>query len=238
MSQAEAVKVLIVEDHPLFSKGLASLIGNMPGYNVIGETANLSDTIKITEKEKPELAIIDIDLGEENGMDIIPWLKSKYPDILILILSMYDERYYSERVLRLGARGYIMKDEASNKVQDAIKTVMSGKVYLSESERERILEVMADENINDLKDLTMSVRKLSDRELQIFTCIGKGLGTIEIAAKYNLSTKTIDTHKEHIKLKLHCNSSQELRQLAIEWANHPEEKNIDLRASLKVSGGI
>ena len=238
MSQAEAVKVLIVEDHPLFSKGLASLIGNMPGYNVIGETVNLSDTIKITEKEKPALAIIDIDLGEENGMDIIPWLKSKYPDILILILSMYDERYYSERVLRLGARGYIMKDEAGNKVQDAIRTVMSGKVYLSDAERERILEVMASENINDMKDLTMSVRKLSDRELQIFTCIGKGLGTIEIAAKYNLSTKTIDTHKEHIKLKLHCNTSQELRQLAIEWASHPEEKIPDLRASLKVSGAV
>jgi DNA-binding NarL/FixJ family response regulator len=134
---------------------------------------------------------------------------------------MYDERYYSERVLRSGALGYIMKDEAANKVMDAIQTVMSGKVYLSDTERERIFETMTAEDMRKEKDWAVSMRKLSDRELQVFSCMGKGLGTIEIANKFNLSTKTVDAHKEHIKLKLHCNSSQKLRQLAIEWANHP-----------------
>jgi DNA-binding NarL/FixJ family response regulator len=214
-------KVLIVEDHPLFSKGLASLIGNMPGYTVIGEADNIADAMKTAEDKMPELAIVDIDLGDESSMELIPRLKSHNPKIVILVLSMYDERYYSERVLRLGARGYIMKDEAASKVTSAIETVMSGKIYLSEVERDRILEAMAGENPKGDNDWASTIRRLSNRELQIFSCIGKGLGTIEIAAKYNLSTKTIDTHKEHIKLKLHCNTSQELRQLAIEWANHP-----------------
>ena len=221
MQEKNELKVLIVEDHPLFSKGLASLIMSKSGYHVVGEAPDLKTARELAEKEKPDLAIVDINLGNENGMDFIPWLKSRDPQIVILVLSMYDERYYSERILRLGARGYIMKDEAGNKVLDAIKTVMSGKVYLSDTERERIFEAMTGENFRDGKDWATSVRKLSDRELQIFSLIGKGLGTIEIAVKLNLSTKTIDTHKEHIKTKFHCNSSQELRQLAIEWSNHP-----------------
>jgi len=215
-------KVLIVEDHPLFSKGLSSLIGNTPGYQVVGEADNIAFALKIAEQEKPQLAIVDIDLGDESGMELIPMLKARDAGILILVLSMFDERYYSERVLRLGARGYIMKDEASTRVLDAIQTIMSGKVYLSDSERERIFEAMTGENSKGVKDWAVSMRKLSNRELQVFSLMGKGFGTIEIANRFNLSTKTIDTHKEHIKLKLNCSTSQELRQLAIEWATHPD----------------
>jgi DNA-binding NarL/FixJ family response regulator len=225
MSHTET-KVLIVDEYPLFIKGLASLIEGMQGYCVIGEANNLTDALHIAEREKPSLAIVEIDLTKESGMYLLPDLKSRNPDIMILVLSMCDERYYSERVLRLGARGYIMKDKPAEKVIEAIQTVMSGKVYLSDPERERLFEAVTGENIRGVKDWTMSVRHLSDRELQIFSCLGKGLGTIEIASKYNLSTKTVDTHKEHIKLKLHCNSSQELRRFAIEWATHPGRENL------------
>jgi len=221
MPGEKILKVMIVEDHPLFSKGLATLIASKQEYSVIGEAVSVSEAMEMASRENPDLAIVDINLGDESGMDLISRLKAQNQDIVILVLSMHDERYYSERVLRLGARGYIMKDEAANKVLDAIQTVMSGKVYLSDPERERIFEAMTSESMRGTKDWAMSLKKLSDRELQIFSCIGKGLGTIEIAAKFKLSTKTIDTHKEHIKLKLHCNSSQELRQLAIEWSNHP-----------------
>jgi DNA-binding NarL/FixJ family response regulator len=214
-------KVLIVEDHPLFSKGLASLIMSRPLYHVIGEAASGEAAMEIIQTEKPDLVIMDLNLGDENGMEFIPKIKAYDPKIIILVLSMHDERYYSERVLRLGARGYIMKDEAGNKVLDAMKTVLSGKVYLSDAERERLFDAMTGENIREGNDWAVSVRKLSNRQLEIFSLIGKGLGTVEIAAKLNLSTKTIDTHKEHIKIKLHCNTSQELRQLAIEWASHP-----------------
>ena len=215
-----STRVLIVEEYPLFSLGLSSLIKNIPGYYIVGETANITDALDIAEKEKPHLAIIEIHLKNEKGMDLITKLKEQNPEIVILVLSIHDERYYSERILRLGARGYIMKSESANSVMEAIKTVMSGKIYLSENERERIFEAMTGDSSRGVKDWANSLRKLSDRELQVFSQIGKGLGTIEIAYKLNLSTKTIDTHKEHIKLKLHCNTSQELRQLAIEWTRN------------------
>jgi DNA-binding NarL/FixJ family response regulator len=224
MPEAKTIKVILVEDHPLFSKGLISLIAGTgkSGYTVIGEAANISDAMKITQQEKPALAIVDISLGKENGLDLIPRLKSLDPNMVILVLSAHDERYYSERVLRLGARGYIMKTEPPAKVLEAIKTVMAGKVYLSDSERERLFEAMTGESQRGAKDGAASIRKLSDREFQVFSCVGEGMGTAEIAARFNLSAKTIDTHKEHIKLKLHCDSSHDLRRLAIEWVNHPD----------------
>jgi Response regulator containing a CheY-like receiver domain and an HTH DNA-binding domain len=220
MARTGSARVLIVDEYPLFCMGLSSLLKLIPGYSVVGEATTVADALKIAEKEKPHLIIMEIHLGNENGMELIPQLKSRYPETFILVMSMHDERYYSERILRLGAQGYIMKNATVNNVKEAINTVMAGKVYLSENERERIFEALTGENSRGMKDWANSLRKLSDRELQVFTLIGKGYGTIEIASKFNLSTKTIDTHKEHIKIKLHCNTSQELRQLAIEWANY------------------
>jgi len=220
MARPGSAKVLIVDEYPLFCMGLASFLKLIPGYSVVGEAATVADALKIAEKEKPHLIIMEIHLGSENGMELIPQLKSRYPGTFVLVMSTHDERYYSERVLRLGAQGYIMKNAPINNLKEAINTVMAGKVYLSENERERIFEALTGENARGMKNWGNSLRKLSDRELQVFSLIGKGYGTIEIATKLNLSTKTIDTHKEHIKIKLHCNTSQELRQLAIEWANY------------------
>jgi len=215
------VRILIVDNHPLSVRGLASLIESKREYKVVAEASAPADALAVAMKEKPDLAIVELNLGNGSSMDLIPRLKAQNPDMAILVLSMYDERFYSERVLRLGARGYIMKTEPANKVLDAVRAVSLGKVYLSDTERERILEAMTGETQRGGRDWTISVQKLTDREMQIFSCIGKGLGTIEIANKFNISTKTIDTHKEHLKLKLHCNSSQELRRLAIEWSSHP-----------------
>ncbi|MCL2805241.1 MAG: response regulator transcription factor [Treponema sp.] len=220
----DPVKVLIVESQPVFSRGLVSLIQGTHGYLVIGEALNSGDALKLAKKLKPKLVILDIALGKENALNLITQLKAQDSEVLILVLSMHDERFYSERVLRLGARGYIMKDKPEEKVIEAVNTVVSGKVYLSEIERERIFEAMAGVNPRGGNDWDLSLRKLSNRELQIFTLMGKGLGTLEIASRFNLSTKTIDTHKEHIKQKLHCNTSLELRQLAIEWLSNPDDR--------------
>jgi DNA-binding NarL/FixJ family response regulator len=219
MTSVDTTKILIVEDHPLYARGLVSIIESVSSYVITGIAGTIDSAQKIAENEKPDMVTLDLKLGQENGMDLIPWFKNINPDIVILVVSMYDERYYSERILRLGARGYIMKNQDADTVLEAIKVVLSGKVYLSEPERERIFDAMTGDTSNSAKDWTVSIRKLSDRELQIFNLIGKGLGTIEIASKFQISTKTIDTHKEHIKLKLHCGTSQELRQLAIEWAS-------------------
>lgn len=211
-------KVMIIEDHPIFSKGLAQLINVQKIYEVVGEARNHKEAMDILADQKPELAIVDLNLGDEDGLDVIKDMHAISPKLAILVLSMHDERYYAERAIKAGARGYIMKEEAGNKVIDAIHTVLSGKIWLSDAEKERQLE--NEMNKNKKSSAEDGVSSLSDRQLQIFTLIGKGLGTVEIAAKLNLSTKTIDTHKEHIKLKLHCNTSQELRQLAIEWTSH------------------
>ena len=210
-------KVLIVEDHPLFSMGLISLIICQPSYMVVGEANNIRDALEQVRNKKPHLAIVDLNLGNENGMDLITELKKIAPQIKILVLSMYDERCHAEHVLQAGAHGYIMKDVAGDKIIDAIKTVMSGKIYLSDAEKERLYSFSCKANIKN-DDNFFLIRKLTDRQLQIFSLIGKGHGTADIAAKLNLSCKTVDAHKENIKSKILCDSSQ-LRQLAIEWNN-------------------
>lgn len=214
------IKVLIIDKQPLFIRGLVSLLKTAPNFKISGEAATIDKALEIAEKTKPDIAIMDINLGQENGLDLIPRLKAQNPAIFILVLSMNDERYYSERILRMGVRGYIMKTETDDQVLEAVKTIAAGKVYLSNSEKERIFEVMTGEKFQEGNDWAMALRKLSNRELQIFAFLGKGLGNLEIASKCGLSTKTIDTYKEHMKLKLHCNSTQELRQLAIEWTNN------------------
>jgi len=217
MARNVSAKVLIIDDQPIYSIGLSTILESSHKFNIVGITTNITDAIKIMEKDNPRLIILEINLGKENGMDLILKLKSINPQIIILVLTTSDERFFSERVLRMGVRGYIMKTENAAKIMEAVNTVMDGKVYLSESERDRVFQAMTEENARGSKDWTMSLQKLSNRELQVFSLIGKGLGTIEIASMYNLSTKTIDSHKEHIKLKLHCSSSLELRQMAIQW---------------------
>jgi two-component system, NarL family, response regulator NreC len=207
--------VLIVDDHPIFSKGLAALLSSQPLFSIAGEAKNSCEAMEIIQTKQPDLAIVDLNLGNEDGLDLIKNIHALYSQIKILVLSMHDERYYASRVIKAGACGYIMKEEAGNSVLTAIRTVMAGKVYLSKKESVRRKE----ENIDARPEKKDDISALSDRQLQIFTFIGQGLGTVEIAGKLGLSAKTIDTHKEHMKLKLHCDTSQELRQLAVEWVH-------------------
>ncbi len=212
-------KVLIIDDHPLFSRGLSQLIETQKSYKVAGMATNKKEALELFQKLMPDLTIVDLNLGQEDGLELIKEILAINPETKVLVLSMHDERFYAERALKAGARGYIMKQEAETNVSTAIETVMKGKIYLSENEKNRLEELPKnhDEKTKEPFDLISS---LSDRQLQIFTLIGKGLGTVEIANKLNLSIKTIDTHKENIKLKLHCNSSAELRQMAIEWTKN------------------
>ena len=214
--------VMIIDDHPLFSRGLAQLIETQSSYKVNGMAKDRKEALGMLEKVKPNLAIVDLNLGQEDGLELIKDISVINPSTKVLVLSMHDERFYAERALKSGARGYIMKQEAESQVINAIQTVMEGKIYLSERELERIKDLSKnDKSIKrEKREPYDTISLLSDRQLQIFTLIGKGLGTVDIASKLNLSIKTIDTHKENIKVKLHCSSSAELRQMAIEWASH------------------
>ena len=208
--------VIIIDDHPLFSRGLAQLIETQESFKVSGMAKNRNEALDLLGKVTPDLAIVDLNLGQEDGLELIKDIVIIHPKTKILVLSMHDERFYAECALKAGAKGYIMKEEAETQVIDAIKTVVKGEIYLSEAEKKRINNDISQEASKESFDL---ISTLSDRQLQIFTLIGKGIGTVEIANKLNLSIKTIDTHKENIKAKLHCASSGELRQMAIEWTN-------------------
>ncbi|WP_461255737.1 response regulator [Treponema sp. R80B11-R83G3] len=223
MAKNGNIKVLIIDNHPLFIMGLSTLLENTSKFNIIGTAASYAEALKIIEKEKPLLVLMEIRIGNENGLEFIQKLKSINPETAILIISIFDERLYAERILRLGARGYVLKTESADAIMEAINTVLEKNIYLSENERERIFHSTAENMDNDVKrDWITSIQTLSNRELEIFSLIAKGLGTIKIASMLKLSAKTIDTHKEHIKLKLRCKTAQELRQQAIEWVNHSD----------------
>ncbi len=214
--------VIIIDDHPLFSRGLAQLIETQGDYKVIGMAKNRQEALSLLNSTVSDLAIVDLNLGQEDGLELIKDIMIIRPETRVLVLSMHDERFYAERALKAGAKGYIMKEEAESQVINAIQTVTNGEIYLSENERQRLKSASKGNDVTDISRKTKfdTVSNLSDRQLQIFTLIGKGLGTVEIASRLNLSIKTIDTHKENIKAKLHCASSAELRQMAIEWTNH------------------
>lgn len=211
-----SISVFIIDDHPLFSRGLAQLIETKKDFSVIGMAKNRTEALEFISKTKPDLIILDLNLGKEDGLEVLKEILYINSKIKVLVLSMHDERFYAERAIKSGAKGYIMKGEAEAKVLDAISTVAEGGIYLSENEKSRVID-KSEANATD--DLLSSINSLSDRQLQIFTLIGKGIGTLEMANKLNVSIKTIDTHKENMKSKLHCKSSAELRQMAIEWVS-------------------
>ncbi len=205
-------RILIVDDHPLVRTGFAQLIGDCPDLEVCGEAGDMAEALKQIEATSPDLAIIDLSLAGGSGIDLIERIKSRDKQVLMLVASMHDETLYAERVLAAGARGYINKQEAQERIIQAIRQVLSGKVYLSQQMTDRLLSGMVDAN-QDKRDID----SLSNRELQVFELIGRGVATSQMAEQLNLSVKTIETHQAHIKKKLGLGSAHELNQRAIRW---------------------
>ncbi len=210
-------RILIVDDHPLVRTGFAQLIGDTHDLEVCGEASNMSDGLNLATSLKPDLAIIDLSLAGGSGLDLIEHIKAHSPDILILVASMHDEELYAERVLAVGARGYINKQEAQDKIIQAIRQVLSGRVYLSQRMTERMISGMVDG-----KHEKRDIESLSNRELQVFELIGQGVSTIKMAEHLHLSAKTIETHQAHIKKKLGLASSHELTHRAVRWVIEQE----------------
>ena len=205
-------QIMIVDDHPLVRTGFAQLIGDTPDLKVCGEAADMANALKLIESTSPDLAIIDLSLAGGSGLDLIEHIKARGRNMLMLVASMHEESLYAERVLAAGARGYINKQEAQDKIIQAIRQVLNGKVYLSELMTERILN-----NMVSSSDEKRDIDALSNRELQVFEMIGQGLATSKMAAQLNLSIKTIETHQAHIKKKLNLSSAHELTHRAIRW---------------------
>jgi DNA-binding NarL/FixJ family response regulator len=211
---AASKKILLVDDHPITRQGLRMLIAQQPGLAVVGESDNAAQAMELAAKLKPDIAIVDIALRSANGIELTKNLKAHSPDLMILIVSMHDEELFAERALRAGARGYLMKHEASERVIEALEKIASGELYISDRVRARMLSRLVN---NRTGEVTSPVESLSDREMEVFQLIGNGYATRQIAERLNLSVKTIDSYREHLKLKLNLDSGADLVRYAIQW---------------------
>lgn len=212
--RAGGKRILIVDDHPIMRQGLAQLIAQEPGLAVCGEAEDAHGALQAIGRLHPDVAIVDIALKEGNGLELIKDIKIRYPELAVLVLSMYDESIYAERCLRAGARGYVTKAEASSRVIEALREVLRGGVYVTQQMASKMLRklVGGDPNLD-----SFPMDRLSDREFQVFELIGQGLQGREIAKKLTLSVKTVDAHRENIKKKLDLASATELLIYAVQW---------------------
>jgi len=207
-------KILLVDDHPIVRQGLKELIEQEADLFVCGEAQSGSEALQAIAAAKPDLAMVDISLQGTNGLELIKQIKAGHSDVPVLVLSMHDETLYAERALRAGARGYVMKEEATARLIAGIRRVLSGEIYLSERMSARLLSRFVG---GGSQTEGSPIERLSDRELEVFELIGRGIGTRQIAEQLHLSIKTIESHREHIKEKLKLGSSQELMRHAVHW---------------------
>ncbi len=207
-----AARVLIVDDHPAVREALAIRISTETGLKVCGEAADVPEALRLVETTDPDVAVIDIALKTGDGIDLIRRIKSRDQRIRMLVWSMYGENLYAERALRAGAMGYLDKEQATSTLIEAIRQVLSGKVYLSAAMTEKLLKRSVGQDPSRLP-----IDSLSDRELEVFRLIGQGVKTQEIATQLHLSPKTVETYRDRIREKLNLSDGSELAQSAFQW---------------------
>jgi DNA-binding NarL/FixJ family response regulator len=205
--------VFVVDDHPLLRQGLALMINREPDLTVCGEAEEAQAAMRAIAVKQPDILIADISLNGPDGLDLLKSLRTLYPDLPVLILSMHDESIYAERALRARANGYIMKQEATEKVLIAVRRILSGEIYLSDRMANKLLHQYISGTAVDMRS---RLSTLSDRELEVFRLIGEARSTRQIAEKLHLSIKTVETYQAHIKDKLSLRSGRELVQHAIQ----------------------
>ncbi len=212
----EKKRILLVDDHPLLREGIAQLINQQADLLVCGEAEDRFGALALLDTARPTLAIVDISLKDQSGLELIKDFKVRAPELLVLVLSMHDEQLYAERTLRAGARGYIMKREASHKVLDAIRHILNGGVFVSEKIVASLLNSVSGQPATAAPS---ALAGLSDRELDVLQLIGQGYSSQQIADRLHISIKTIETHRANLKLKLKLDSSSALLQFAIRWTH-------------------
>ncbi|MBX7148346.1 response regulator transcription factor [bacterium] len=207
-------KVMVVDDHPIIRHGIIQLINQENDLTVCGQGGDIRSALEAIRHHYPDVVLVDISLKGGSGLDLIKEMREQFPGLPSLVVSMHDESVYAERALRAGAKGYIMKQEATDSMINAIRMVLKGDVYLSGRLKEKLIDKMIDGREFDGPN---PVEKLSDRELEIFRMIGQGMGTRSIADHLRLSVKTVEAHRAHIKDKLNLKSANELVHQAILW---------------------
>jgi DNA-binding NarL/FixJ family response regulator len=214
-------KVLLVDDHPLVREWLANLINQQSDLQVCGEADSAPKALQMIGAVNPEVAIVDISMEGGSGLELIKNIKASHPKVMVIVLSMHDEALYAERALRAGARGYIMKREATKRVLEAIRCVLGGDLYLSD----KIAMLMAEKFVDGRPKSAGSVmERLSDRELEVFQLLGRGYSTRQIADELHVSFKTVQSFCARIKEKLNYVNAAELLREAVRWHDRQQEK--------------
>ena len=211
---AKRKRILIVDDHPIMRQGLAQLINHEAELTVCGEAATTSEAMGLIEKQRPDLAIVDLSLQGRNGLELIKDLRVQQPALPVLVLSMHDEEIYAERCLHAGARGYVMKNEGPEKLAAAIRSVLAGGMHVSARTSARIVASFSGQRT---REKASPLGGLTDREFEVFQWIGGGLSTQAIADRLHISVKTIETHRMHLKRKLGLATAAELVAYAARW---------------------
>ncbi len=206
--------VFVVDDHPIVRQGLTLLINQEADLTVCGEAEEMHSALSAIQATRPDILIVDISLNGPDGLELLKNIRLTSPRLPVLILSMHDESIYAERALRAGANGYIMKQEATEKVLVALRRILSGEIYVSD----RIANSMLRHYVRGAGSSEhSSISDLTDRELEVFRLIGEGQGTRQIAEALHLSVKTVESYQAHIKEKLSLRSARELVQRAVQW---------------------
>jgi DNA-binding NarL/FixJ family response regulator len=205
-------KIILVDDHPIVRQGLRQILQNEKDLEVISEAEDANTAFKAVESQNPDILIVDLSLKGMGGLELIKWIRGQGLKTAILVVSMHDEALYAERALKAGANGYVMKQEAPETVVTAIRAILKGDVYISAPIAQRVLKALMPD-----KSGKSGIEKLSDRELEIFNLLGKGMRVQEISKTLSLSVKTVETYQSNIKTKLAIESAAELSQYAVQW---------------------
>jgi DNA-binding NarL/FixJ family response regulator len=214
-------KVLVVDDHPVVREGLTYLIEEQEDLAVCGTSEDMPQAIKAIESLKPDMVTVDISLKDASGLDLIKVIKTQFPGLPVLALSVHPEQFYAERAIRAGAKGYITKREDTGEIIAAIREVLDGRIYLSRRMTERLLHSLVGNGKSDVE--ASPVDRLTDRELDVFSLLGQGRGTRQIAEHLHVSVKTVETYRLRITKKLNVNHASELLQSAFQWASEQEK---------------
>ena len=209
VSQKDVRRVLVVDDHPVVRQGIKLMINAQPDLTVCGEAHSEQEARRLVRELKPDALVVDLSLDQGDGFNVVRDVHAHFPEIRVLVLSMHDEAVYAERLLSQGASGYIMKQAATEQLITALRAVLRGERFISDTLKQTLATRDAEEGD--------SASKLSARELQVISLIGQGLGTREIADNLSLSVKTVETHRLTIKRKLALDTNAQLVQYAIKW---------------------
>lgn len=210
-------RILLVDRHPIFRQGLSQFIHKQPDLIVCGETDNAHSALELTEKLAPDIVSTDLVLKQSTGLDLLRALRSRNRFVWVLIISSHEERLYTEQSLRAGARGFVMKEESGAEIVAAIRRVLNGRIYLSQIMGTKLLTPILNGKVDFSNPAT---EKLSERELQVLQLLGQAMETRQIAERLNISVKTIETYREHLKIKLNLENSAQLIRRAVEWAQN------------------